>query len=197
VVNSTNGGTGARELRSDDLQFNLVEVEIWIMTDQQVVFRSLSREEIHALLSRNHVGRIAYCKGHRIEIEPLHYVYSGGWIYGRTSHNGRHSSAGDGWWPVAFEVDEVKDLSEWTSVVIHGGFYTLSENGATWEQAERVRAIEIIRTLVPEAFTRSDPTPFRNVVFRIAVQEVSGRANSCAPSGSNPPITPFEPVAAA
>jgi uncharacterized protein len=165
------------------------------MVAPQPVLRSLSREEIHALLARNHVGRIAYSKGHKIEIEPLQYVYSGGWVYGRTSHTERHRSSGDGWWPVAFEVDEVKDPLEWKSVVVHGGFYTLSENGAAWEQAERLRAIDIVRTLVPEAFTENDPMPYRNVLFRIAVQEVSGRATTLAPAEPNASLETADPVA--
>ena len=34
-------------------------------------FERMEREEIHALLARNHVGRIAYARGPHIDIEPL------------------------------------------------------------------------------------------------------------------------------
>jgi uncharacterized protein len=139
-------------------------------------FRMLTKEEIHDLLLRNNVGRIAYARGNLIDIEPLHYVYSEGWIYGRTARGTRLHVTGENWWPVAFEVDEVKGLFEWRSAVVHGGFYTLSETGAEWERVERERAIELLRTLVPETFTPDDPAPDRDVVFRVAVQEVSGRA---------------------
>lgn len=150
-------------------------------------FRKMTREEVHALLSRNHVGRMAYSTGTEIDIEPIHYVYNEGWLYGRTSRGARLRKIGETWWPVAFEVDEVEGLFDWRSVVVHGGFYTLSPTGATWERKEYERAVELLRTLIPETFTPADPTPFRDVVFRIAVQEVSGRACRESPtSGAMP-----------
>ena len=48
-------------------------------------FRELSARESTALLRRNHVGRMAFAFHNRVDIVPIHYVYSGGWVYGRTS----------------------------------------------------------------------------------------------------------------
>lgn len=138
-------------------------------------FRKLDSAEIHRLLSRNHVGRIAYARGTSIDIEPLHYVYAEGWLYGRTSRGVKLETTGESWWPAAFEVDEIEGLFQWRSVVVHGGFYTLDPERSAWERREWERAVERLRTLIPETFTPSDPTPHRDVVFRIAVQEVSGR----------------------
>jgi len=146
-------------------------------------FRELTGEEVHRILTRNHLGRMAYSRGNVIDIEPIHYVYAEGWLYGRTSRGKKLNTTGEQWWPVAFEVDEVEGLFDWRSVVVHGGFYTLSAEGAEWERRERERAVELIRTLVPEAFTPDDPTPGRDVVFRIAVQEVSGRSATTGMSG--------------
>lgn len=137
--------------------------------------RPMSRPEIDALLARNCVGRMAYARGSHIDIEPLHYVYANGWLYGRTSPGRKLDVAAREWWPVAFEVDEVDDVLRWRSAVVHGGFYTLDPEGAVWEREEAHRAVELLRSIVPEAFTEQDPTPGRNVLFRIAVQEVSGR----------------------
>jgi uncharacterized protein len=139
-------------------------------------FRELSRSEIDALLARNNVGRMAYARGSHIDIEPIHYVYANGWLYGRTSPGRKLDVAAREWWPVAFEVDEVDDLFRWRSAVVHGGFYTLDPKGATWEREEAQKAIDLLRTLEPETFTAEDPAPDRTVLFRIAVQEVSGRA---------------------
>lgn len=139
-------------------------------------FRDLSRSEIDALLARNHVGRMAYARGNHIDIEPLHYVYANGWLYGRTSPGRKLEVAAREWWPVAFQVDEVDDLFNWRSAVVHGGFYTLDPRGASWEREEAQKAIDLLRTLIPETFTDEDPVPNRSVLFRIAVQEVSGRA---------------------
>ena len=69
--------------------------------------RTLEHPEVESILARNHVGRIAYARGNRIDLEPVHYVYEDG--------------------------------------------------------------------IVPETLTERDPTPYRTVLFRIAVQEVTGR----------------------
>ncbi|HEX6927575.1 MAG TPA: pyridoxamine 5'-phosphate oxidase family protein [Longimicrobiaceae bacterium] len=139
------------------------------------VFRKLDREECEAILTRNHVGRIAYARGNQIDIEPVHYVYRDGWIYGRTSVGRKIEMTGYSWWPVAFEVDEVEGLFQWRSVVVHGGFYTIPATGVDWEVQEWQRSVELLRTLIPETFTEEDPVAFRDIVFRIAVQEISGR----------------------
>lgn len=141
-------------------------------------FRELDRAEIEAILARNHVGRIAYARNHRIEIQPVHYVYSDDWIYGRTSYGSKYRALGETayrWWPVAFEVDEVEDLFRWRSVLVHGGFYLIDREGPQHERKAWNKAVELLRELIPETLRPSDPVPFRTALFRIAVQEVSGR----------------------
>jgi nitroimidazol reductase NimA-like FMN-containing flavoprotein (pyridoxamine 5'-phosphate oxidase superfamily) len=138
-------------------------------------FRTLSRDECEAILARNHVGRMAFSRQNRVDIEPLHYVFSGGWLYGRTSQGAKLQATGDEWWPVAFEVDEVEGIFQWRSVVVHGGFYPMDEHGAEWEQTEWRRGVELLRALIPDTLAPDDPTPHRQVLFRIPVQEVTGR----------------------
>lgn len=155
---------------------------ITMMTSAKPEVRQLTRTEVYDLLARNHIGRMAYARGNRIDIEPMHYVYSDGWLYGRTSRGVKLKTTGESWWPVAFEVDEIEGLFEWRSAVVHGGFYTLSDDGPAWEREERERAVELLRTLVPATFTENDPVPSRDIVFRIAVQEVSGRQATTPPA---------------
>jgi uncharacterized protein len=144
-------------------------------TAAKPVIRKLTREECEQILARNHVGRMAYAWGNRVDIEPLHYVYHDGWLFGRTSHGAKLATTGEEWWPVAFEVDEVEGIFRWRSVVVHGGFYTIPEYGPDWEKAAWRTGVELLRTLVPETLTEDDPVPFRNVLFRIPAQELSGR----------------------
>jgi len=145
--------------------------------------RTLSRDECVAILGRNHVGRIAYAWENHVDIEPLHYVYHDGWLYGRTSHGTKIEATGTTWAPVAFEVDEVEELFRWRSVVVHGGFYTLADDGVQVHADEWRRGIELLRTLLPETLTDADPVAFRTVVFRMAVQEVTGR--EAVPGGAS------------
>lgn len=135
----------------------------------------LDRQDIVAILARNRVGRIAFSMRDRVDIEPIHYVYSNGWLYGRTSPGTKLSTIQRNRW-VAFEVDEVASLTDWRSVVVHGAFYELEADDVsptaenTWEHA-----VELLRRLDPAALTGDDPVPHRDVVFRIAVQEATGR----------------------
>jgi uncharacterized protein len=138
-------------------------------------FRDLEPHECEALLARNHVGRLAFAQGNRVDIEPLHYVHHEGWLYGRTSHGAKLEVTGYDWWPVAFEVDEVEDVFRWRSVVVHGGFHVLDEHGPEWERSEWRRGVELLRELVPDTFAEGDPVPHRRVLFRISVQEITGR----------------------
>lgn len=144
-------------------------------------FRVLSREECDALLTRNWVGRVAFVHGHRIDIVPVHYVLSHGVLCGRTAQGTRLEAASDnfyGAWPIAFEVDEVHALFEWSSVVVHGNLHAAVRGDAEWRRnpGDWEEAAEAFRSLVPTAFSDDDPTPFRTVVFRIDIVEVSGRA---------------------
>ena len=148
------------------------------MTARRQVIRTLSVDESIEILKRNHVGRLAYSRANHIGIEPLHYVYHDGWLYGRTGEGTKISITGYSWHPVAFEVDEVKGIFQWRSVVVHGGFYTMptrpeDDSAEAWD-----RGLELLRTLIPETFEAGDPVPFRTILFRIAVQEVSGREAS-------------------
>jgi len=138
-------------------------------------FSTLSHDECTAILDRNHVGRIAYARGGRVDIQPLNYVYHDGWLYGRTSEGAKLAATDATWAQVAFEVDEVEDFFRWRSVVVHGGFYTMLDDHVSLHEHEWWQGIQLLRTLVPDTFTRADPVAFRTVVFRIAVQEVSGR----------------------
>ncbi|HEX5872302.1 MAG TPA: pyridoxamine 5'-phosphate oxidase family protein [Longimicrobium sp.] len=137
--------------------------------------RALGREECEQILARNHVGRLAYAWKNHVDIEPLHYVFDGEWLYGRTSRGTKLIVTGEQWWPVAFEVDEVEGLFRWRSVVVHGGFHAIPQDGPEWHDAARSRGVELLRAFLPETLTPDDPFPHRKVLFRISLQEVSGR----------------------
>ena len=141
-------------------------------------FRELSRDEIDAVLARNSIGRLAYAVGSNVDVQPVSYVYAEGWLYGRTSYGRKYEVLAENqyrWWPVAFEVSEIEDLFNWRSVLVHGGFYVIDEDEERhlWEQAVR-----LLRTLIPATFSEDDPFAFRTVLFRISVQDVTGRASS-------------------
>jgi nitroimidazol reductase NimA-like FMN-containing flavoprotein (pyridoxamine 5'-phosphate oxidase superfamily) len=144
--------------------------------------RELDRAEIDAILARNHVGRMAYDRRGRIEIEPIHYVFADGSLYLRTSHGEKYRTMEQSFYsilPVAFEVDEVEELFRWRSVVVHGSAYLVPHPREGGDPADWSSAVAQLRKLHPAALTGSDPVPNRNLLFRISVQEATGR--ECTP----------------
>jgi uncharacterized protein len=142
------------------------------MTTQRVVISELSSDDAADLLKRNHIGRLAFAFHDRVDIEPISYVYEDGWLYARTSAGTKLTTVHHHPW-VAFEVDEVTDRSDWRSVVVRGTIYFLDADGS--DRAAHAAAVEILRSMDVDALTERDPTPYRQALFRIHVDEITGR----------------------
>ena len=140
-------------------------------------FRELPPEECEALLARNQVARLAYAFRDRVDIEPVHYRYVDGWLYVRTAAGTKLEMILHHPW-VAFEVDEVEDTFEWRSVVGHGSFLLLDPQGSELQVRAWKRAIDALRSVVPETWASNDPVAFRNVVFGIHINDLRGRSAS-------------------
>jgi uncharacterized protein len=148
-------------------------------------FHALEPAACREILERNHVGRVAFSFRDRVDIEPIHYVFADGWIYGRSAPGAKLTTLLHNRW-VAFEVDEIEGLFQWRSVVVHGAVYFLEtpplltkdrkpddEAGAAYDAA-----VQQLRRLVPSAFGRDDPTPERSIIYRIHANEINGREAS-------------------
>ena len=149
-----------------------------IINSSVPTFRDLDFGEIEVMLKDHSYGRLAFTFRDRVDIEPIHYVYENGWLVCRTSAGTKLTQLSHHPW-VAFEIDEVRGLFDWRSVVVKGTVYFASEedNAETWRAA-----VEAIRRLVPTALTDNDPMPGRNVIFRIHIDEMHGRA-AAPPAG--------------
>ena len=143
-------------------------------TPSAPVFRSLTATECEKVLSRNHVARIAFSFHDRVDIEPVHYVYEKGWMYGRTSPGSKLTTLAHSHW-MAAEVDEIDGIFDWRSVVVRGAFYTVSPDVPGAEAEAWARGVELLRTLIPETGTTDDPVPFRTIIFQVQVEETRGR----------------------
>ena len=138
-------------------------------------FRELTPKECHEILERHQVGRIAFAHKDRVDVQPIHFVADDGWVYGRTAPGTKLEVVARNRW-VAFEVDEIEALFTWRSVVVKGGFYFLRKDGSDAEVATYENAVRILRRLIPETLTPADPLPDRVILFRIHIDEISGRA---------------------
>ena len=151
-------------------------------TPLEVTIRDLDPAECEALLARHHVGRIAFSFKDRVDIQPIGYVHEGEWLSCRTEPGTKLETLHHSPW-VAFEVDEAAGVFDWESVVIRGTVYLMPEGSP-----DRAATIASMQKVVPEAFTAADPTPYRNVVFRVYPREMTGRRASSGGARLGQPI---------
>lgn len=144
------------------------------MTDASLI-RDLEFAEIEAMLRSHHYGRLAFSFRDRVDIEPIHYVYDDGWIFGRTAPGTKLTVLTHHPW-VAFEIDDVQGFFEWRSVVVKGTVYFIEPDGSPQQDETYAHALATLRRLVPETLTEADPQPARTVLFRIHIDEMHGRA---------------------
>lgn len=139
--------------------------------------REMRLASCHALLRRGVVGRLAFSFHDRVDITPIHYIFSDGWLFARTSHGAKMTTIQHVPW-VAFEVDEVEGVFDWRSVVVHGTAHTMERDGGPREARLRHRGIGLLQRIVPGTGSDDDPVPFRSLVFGIHVDTMTGRTSS-------------------
>jgi nitroimidazol reductase NimA-like FMN-containing flavoprotein (pyridoxamine 5'-phosphate oxidase superfamily) len=108
------------------------------------------------------------------DVTPVHYVSDGAWIFIRSAPGAKMEAFAHHPY-VAFEVDEIANTFDWRSVVARGTIYLLPSDGSSLERKELDRAIRALRSFVPATFTKDDPTPGREIVYGIHVDELTGR----------------------
>jgi len=144
----------------------------------------LSSAEIEGLLSSQCVGRIGCNDNETVYVVPISYAYDGEYIYCHT-YEGKKMEIMRRNPKVCFEVDEMKDMSNWKSVITWGRFEEVTD------KAERVEALKILlnRTLpIPSSITThlGKTWPFTGggsnglgdipgIVFRIYLTEKTGK----------------------
>jgi uncharacterized protein len=181
------GSPAGTSVKETDVPRDGPEMErIWAARHGDVTFREMSRDEIEAMLLRNRVGRLAFSLHDRVDVQPIHYIYERGWLYGRTSEGDKITALKHNQW-VAFEVDEVTDLFDWRSIVIHGSFWIMHPRGSPRAEELWTKAAELVSKIVPGALTETDPVAFRQTLFRIAVGDVRGREAKMKPHERNDP----------
>lgn len=144
-----------------------------MITAELADLRDLGERDIHAILARNITGRIAFLMDGEIEIRPVSYVYSGEFIYLRSSATASLAGTDPEGTAVGFEVDEIHATNRWRSVVIRGTLFHIRRET---EQEEWMKAVGKLRRLMPEALRDDDRLSHRNELFRILIRDATGRA---------------------
>jgi nitroimidazol reductase NimA-like FMN-containing flavoprotein (pyridoxamine 5'-phosphate oxidase superfamily) len=140
----------------------------------QPEFLILNRADCRRVLARNHLGRLAFMNGARVDIQPIGYVLKGAWMYARSAYGTKIESLARHPF-VAIAVDEVDGPFDWRSVVVQGTIYELPAQGSPVERRARRRAVAAIKAAMPGAFTGHDPVPERQIVYGLHIDTLNGR----------------------
>ena len=149
----------------------------------------LGNEQVEELLHRVQYGHLACADGDKPYVVPVHFAYDPPYIYVYTTE-GKKSEIIDKNPKVCLQLEDVKDNSNWLSVIVDG------EAEALLSEPERERARTAIArvnpTLTPAVSVRWMDNWVREnieVIYRITPIETSGRA-SVAGSRTTAPFVP-------
>ena len=142
----------------------------------------LTSHEIEEILKSNVIGRIGCSSKQKVYVVPTTYVYDGESILGHTTEGMKINLLREN--PeCCFEVDVMKDLANWRSVIAWGTYEEV-----TGEDADKVidKLINTIAPMMPSETSqpqRMGPIPSSRlstfgknpIIYRIRLKEESGR----------------------
>lgn len=148
--------------------------------------------QIEEVLKSQLVGRIGCSLNGETYIVPISYAYDGTYIYCHTSE-GKKTAIMRQNPRVCFQVDEMRDMANWKSIVVQGLFEELKSKderrmGMQTLLNRYLPVISSVTTHIGEhwPFHPDDVTEMNGVVFRIVVKEKTGRFESTVQSPNIP-----------
>ncbi len=145
------------------------------------MFGKLDDKQIEEVLRHQIIGRIGCHAAGTTYVVPISYAYDGVYVYGHT-HEGMKINIMRNNPLVCFEVDEMKDMANWKSVISWGTYEELKD------KTERDNAlVSLINRILPLVssetvhlsahwpFVTGDISSIKGIVFRIRLAEKTGR----------------------
>jgi hypothetical protein len=142
----------------------------------------LTKSEIEEVLTSNVVGRIGCTARNTVYVVPVTYAYDGESVFGHTVEGMKIEFLREN--PeCCFEVDVVKDLADWVSVIAWGTFEELKGEEARKAGDFLMNRIAPVMPGETSQSHRMGPLPnvrlatFEKnpIVYRIRIKEKSGR----------------------
>ena len=101
------------------------------------MFGKLNTEDVEALLHQQMVGRIGCQADDRIYVVPISYAYDGTYIYGHALEGMKIFAMRKN--PhVCFEVDNLKNLANWQSVISWGVYEELNDDTERYHALKKI-----------------------------------------------------------
>jgi nitroimidazol reductase NimA-like FMN-containing flavoprotein (pyridoxamine 5'-phosphate oxidase superfamily) len=143
----------------------------------------LTKEQIQEVLRQNVLGRIGCNDGERTYVVPVNYVYDGKFIIGHSTEGLKIRMMRKN--PrVCFEVDEMKNLENWKSIIAWGEYQELTDERDRYYAmklfVDRMMHLKISETAIPPEISPirvhpRSPGNVKPVIYRIVINEISGR----------------------
>jgi uncharacterized protein len=141
----------------------------------------LTTDEIENLLHTTVLGRIGCSDGQLIYIVPISFVYDGTYIYCHT-HEGFKIDILRKNPDLCFEVELLKDLANWQTVITHGTFEELTDPALRLDALQKLHArklpiitSETTRLTEEWPFVAKDLSLLEGVTLRIRLHSKTGR----------------------
>ena len=141
----------------------------------------LQNTEIEEVLKSGLVGRIGCHADGETYIVPISYGYDGQYLYCHT-HEGKKTAMMRKNPQICFQVDEMKDMANWKSVLVQGSYEEIKnvDDRNMAMQTLLNRYLPIISSVTTHLgkhwpFQPNDTAEIDGVVFRIAIAEKTGR----------------------
>ena len=141
----------------------------------------LNNSQIEDVLNNQIVGRIGCHADDITYIVPISYAYDGAYVFAHT-FEGKKISIMRKNSNVCFEVDVIKDMANWQSVVAWGNYEELGQGDDRDYALEKLSgralalfASETVRLSEDWPFPISDMSEIQGIVFRIRLMQKTGR----------------------
>ena len=151
------------------------------------MFGTLNNKQIEKVISENVFGRMGCHADGETYVVPISYAYDGKCIYFR-SFEGLKLSMMRKNPKVCFQVDTIKDMADWDSVIVWGTFEELTSEedrtmGLKKLMARHLPAVsgEMVKFSTEWPFPTSDYTQIEGVIYRIRITKKSGRSEMLDP----------------
>ena len=120
----------------------------------------LTSEQIEDVLRKHILGRIGCCDGSKEYVVPVNYVYDGQYIIAHSPEGMKIQMMRKN--PnVCFEVDEVKDITHWQSVIVWGTYQEFTT------ERDRYHAMQLFADKMLHMKARSNNNAASNTVQSI------------------------------
>ncbi|MDH4091379.1 MAG: pyridoxamine 5'-phosphate oxidase family protein [Cyclobacteriaceae bacterium] len=142
---------------------------------------TLNRDQIDSFLRCEVIGRIGCSANGKTYVVPITYIYDGKNIYAATKVGMKTDLMRQN--PnICFEVDHIRNMANWQSVIAWGKYEELegkAAEDALQSISNRIHPISTSETSVPRHGLERPHEPvnpeFEVVVFQIKIKEVTGK----------------------